>query len=106
MKCAYCKEEVNADDNSYEVEINGVECTVHLHYACLRRVIGEFFSRPPMIYKVTQEDADRMILKGDDRWIPKWTSGGTTDCPPPDSTRVWCKADDESTHSPWKDRVD
>ena len=110
------------DPAEYTVEINGAECRVCLHYDCLKKVIGGFFSRPPLIYNVTQERADEMIKWG----VPKWTSSSTTDCPPPDTTRVWCssdfaglpaeegppgvkiwrKGDDESNHTPWKDRVD
>ena len=97
---------METEDQIYTVEINNVECRIDMHHACVRKALGEFFSRPPLIYNVTQEAADRMILKGDDRWMPKWTSGGTVDCPPPDTTRVWCKSDDGSTHTPWKDRVD
>lgn len=110
MKCAYCKKEVDRDTNTYHVEINGVECEIALHYDCLKKVIGEFFSRPPLIYNVTQDMADELMrLKktwGDDIWSPHWNAGSTGDSPPPDTTRVWCKTDNESSHIPWRDRSD
>ena len=110
MKCAYCKQTIpemrdateEPKERTYTVEINGVECEIWVHDDCLKKIIGEYFSRPPLIYNVTQEKADEMIKWG----VPKWTSGSTVDCPPPDTTRVWCKTDDENTHTPWKDRVD
>lgn len=110
MKCAYCKEDIGGDSCKYNVEINGVECQIQLHYDCLKKVVGEYFSRPPLIYNVTQDKADELTIPkktwGDDMWAPHWNAGSTADCPPPDTTRVWCKTDYESTHSPWKDRVD
>ena len=90
------------DPAEYTVEINGAECRVCLHYDCLKKVIGEYFSRPPLIYNVTQEKANEFIKT----WEPRWTADNTVNHPPPDTTRVWCKNDDGSTHTPWKDRVD
>ena len=108
MKCAYCKEDAGKDPNEYVVEINGVECRICLHYDCLKKVIGKYFSRKP---EVTPMSNDHITINPKD--YHPWTltpqsipCGGTADCPPPNTTRVWCKTDYESTHSPWKDRVD
>ena len=132
MKCAYCKEAMGIKDpNEYVVEINGVECRICLHDDCLKKVIGEYFTKPngpSSNHYVTVTP-----LKEPEMWGPKWTVGSTTDCPPPDTTRVWCKAeydgtsaktvqdlknstwsapkglptkDNDDPHTPWKDRVD
>ena len=107
MKCAYCKQTIpeirdaneEPKERTYTVEINGVECEIWVHDDCIPKILSEFFSRPSTSnHYVTVNPNDR------NNWsIP---CGGTTDCPPPDTTRVWCKTDYESTHSPWKDRVD
>ena len=93
------------DPNEYVVEINGVECRICLHYDCLKTIIGEYFSRPPTVWKMTTDG--HTTIKPNVDWTPRtWDCGSTADCPPPDTTRVWCKTDDENTHTPWKDRVD
>ena len=117
MKCAYCKQTIpemrdaneEPKERTYIVEINGVECEIWLHDDCLIKVIGEFFSRPPLVCNVTQDKADELIKKacGDRTWSPHWTADNTVNYPLPDTTRVWCKAKvSEDPHSPWKDRGD
>lgn len=107
MKCAYCKEMIrNGEEQEYTVEINGVECKIWMHYNCLMKVIGEYFTRP----KETASDHHYVTtitpLNEQKLWEPKWTTGSTTGAPPEPDHKVWCKADDGSTHTPWKDRVD
>ena len=115
MKCAYCKQTIpdmrdaneEPKERTYIVEINGVECEIWLHDDCIPKILSEFFSRKPEVMAnnhITIDPNDR------NKW---WTTpqsipcGGTTDCPPPDTTRVWCKAKvSEDPHSPWRDRVD
>ena len=113
MKCAYCKQTIpeirdaneEPKERTYTVEINGVECEIWVHDECVCKALGEFFSRPPEV-KITANDSHS--IKPDVYWTKPltWGCGGTADCPPPDTTKVWCKTDYESTHSPWKDRVD
>lgn len=111
MRCAYCKQTIpemrdaneEPKERTYTVEINGVECEIWVHDDCLKKIIGEFFSRPPLVYNVTQEKANEFIKT----WEPRWTTDSTVYHPPPDTTRVWCKAKvSEDPHSPWKDRGD
>ena len=116
MKCAYCKEEINPymNDNeepkerTYTVEINGVECEIWVHDECLPKILSEYFSRPREVKPISN---NHITIGPDDR--DKWWAtpqsipcGGTLNVEQPSQTHVWCKADDESTHSPWKDRVD
>ena len=112
MTCAYCKEEVKEsqydgiDGQCFDVEINGVECEIRLHRECVGKALGEFFSRPKETasnhhYVTTVTPLNESML-----WEPKWTAGSTTGAPPEPDHKVWCKADDGSTHTPWKDRVD
>lgn len=101
------------DPAEYTVEINGAECRVCLHYDCLRKIIGEYFSRKP---EVTKSSIDQVTTLEYDKtwgWRPSWQKhpsqwdcGGTLNVERPSQTKVWCKADDENTHTPWKDRVD
>lgn len=50
MKCAYCGEEMRYDPYQglegveHTVRINGVECEVEMHCACVDACIGEYLS--------------------------------------------------------------
>ena len=110
MKCAYCKQTIpeirdankEPTERTYTVEINGVECEIWMHDECVCKALGEFFSRPSTSnHYVTVTPLNETKL-----WEPKWTADNTVNYPPPDTTRVWCKTDDGSTHTPWKNRVD
>ena len=114
MKCAYCKQTIpemmdaneEPKERTYTVEINGVECEIWMHDECVCKALGEFFSKKPEVMAnnhITIDPNDRNKWWATPQSIP---CGGTTDCPPPDTTRVWCKTDDENTHTPWKARVD
>ena len=112
MKCAYCKQTIpemrdaneEPKERTYTVEINGVECEIWMHDECVCKALGEFFSRP----KDTPSSNHYVAVTPLDKqpWQPTWNCRSTVDCPPPDTTRVWCKSGYEDTHSPWKDRVD
>ena len=110
MKCAYCKQTIpemrdaneEPKERTYIVEINGVECEIWMHDECVCKALGEFFSRPKENHYVTTITP----LNEQKLWEPKWTAGSTTGAPPEPDHKVWCKADDGSTHTPWKDRVD
>jgi len=107
MKCAYCKENIGGESCKYDVVINDVECQIQLHYDCLKKVVGEYFSRPKNAEPSSNHYVTTVVpLDMPKTWEPKWSAGSTADCPPPDTTRVWCKTDDESSHTPWRDRVD
>lgn len=105
MKCAYCKEEVDRDTNTYRVEINGVECEIALHYDCLIKVIGEYFTRPKTAGP-SSNNYVTVIPTDKQPWQPTWDCGGTLEVEKPSNTQVWCKSDYEDTHTPWRDRVD
>lgn len=112
MKCAYCKQTIpemrdaneEPKERTYTVEINGVECEIWMHDECVCKALGEFFSRPSTSnHYVTVNPNDRNNWSMTPLSIP---CSGTTDVPPEPNYKVWCKTDDGSTHTPWKDRVD
>ena len=49
MKCAYCKQPCeddaygnNADYEEYDIDINGIEATVHIHDQCLPKILSNW----------------------------------------------------------------
>lgn len=59
MKCIYCKQPCkddaygnNADYEEYDIEINGIETTVHIHDQCLPKILGEWVRNKvhPVLY--------------------------------------------------------
>ena len=118
MKCAYCKQTIpeirdaneEPKERTYTVEINGVECEIWMHDECVCKALGEYFSRKP---EVTPASNDHITITPNDYhpWTLTtqpltWDCGGTLEVEKPSQTKVWCNTDDESSHTPWRDRVD